>query len=563
MFKKWVREVRDWKDRARLTTNQSLQMLGKYLGGQAYRFFEQDVLDLQKNYLLTEFFEQLKHTIHDYLRRLRDLADTAGDVSEHEIVQQFWMNCKPYIKVSIVDKGYEPNSISLETIEKKALHTEHAFLENSHDPHVLLALNPTAATSITTHNQCSERHDGNENRHQRMSRRDCTSSISTNAIHPPNGKSARPNSRKTHGPNQSSSTRVLRDHPKKSDNTIKRLRENDQCFECEQKGHLAKDCPKRHKLPYQPSNHTNRIHASTIGISDDTIRHAAIKEGIASGLFRMAVNLLDPDEPDREDHSLIIQQTLLALRKGVPLPMDEIVDPLYDPYAIDRFTLENWGGPNTYLLSDKHNYDSYIIYFDQLKDDQFDTVAWLTDLKLQNYEDLIIMSSTFKPTWCGKVIEGTHQGVPLKESTALITDHQTGKDAANIRDECPELLTCESSSEDESDSGSHHNVITSLEPILGTVNEHVGMDRIYCGGSHTELLDTHTLHRNAAHPKSSCRILPKALVVVIHINDHPCHALLDSGSLTDFLSTTIVDQLKLKIDLLDKPIPLQLAVSGS
>lgn len=58
-FKKWVREVWEWKDHTRLTTNQSLRMLGKYLGGQAYRFFESNVLDLQKDYSLTEFFEQL------------------------------------------------------------------------------------------------------------------------------------------------------------------------------------------------------------------------------------------------------------------------------------------------------------------------------------------------------------------------------------------------------------------------------------------------------------------------------------------------------------------------
>jgi hypothetical protein len=47
------------------------------------------------------------------------------------------------------------------------------------------------------------------------------------------------------------------------------------------------------------------------------------------------------------------------------------------------------------------------------------------------------------------------------------------------------------------------------------------------------------------------------------INDKPCRALLDSGSLTDFISSTVVDQLRLKYELLDKPIPLQLAVSGS
>jgi hypothetical protein len=58
-FKKWVREVRNWKDRARLTTGQSIRMLGKYLSGLAYRFYERDILDLQKGYSLTEFFEQL------------------------------------------------------------------------------------------------------------------------------------------------------------------------------------------------------------------------------------------------------------------------------------------------------------------------------------------------------------------------------------------------------------------------------------------------------------------------------------------------------------------------
>ncbi|KAG0697915.1 hypothetical protein DFH29DRAFT_811063 [Suillus ampliporus] len=34
-------------------------MVGKYLGSQAYRFYERDILDLGKDYSLTEFFEQL------------------------------------------------------------------------------------------------------------------------------------------------------------------------------------------------------------------------------------------------------------------------------------------------------------------------------------------------------------------------------------------------------------------------------------------------------------------------------------------------------------------------
>src|ERR1700710_1501827 len=86
---------------------------------------------------------------------------------------------------------------------------------------------------------------------------------------------------------------------------------------------------------------------------------------------------------------------------------------------------------------------------------------------------------------------------------------------------------------------------------------------LFCGGASTEPPDIRTLQRHAARPKSSGRLLPRSLVVIVLINDRPCRALLDSGSLTDFISTTVVDQLKLKFDLLDKPIPLQLAVSGS
>jgi hypothetical protein len=58
-FEIWIREVHEWKSWARLSTHQSIRMLGKYLGSQAYKFFEHDVLDLRKNYSLTEFFEHL------------------------------------------------------------------------------------------------------------------------------------------------------------------------------------------------------------------------------------------------------------------------------------------------------------------------------------------------------------------------------------------------------------------------------------------------------------------------------------------------------------------------
>jgi hypothetical protein len=49
----------------------------------------------------------------------------------------------------------------------------------------------------------------------------------------------------------------------------------------------------------------------------------------------------------------------------------------------------------------------------------------------------------------------------------------------------------------------------------------------------------------------------------IGINGSPARALIDLGSLGDFISSTLVDQLKIKRHLLDKAIGLQIAVQGS
>lgn len=71
------------------------------------------------------------------------------------------------------------------------------------------------------------------------------------------------------------------------------------------------------------------------------------------------------------------------------------------------------------------------------------------------------------------------------------------------------------------------------------------------------------LQRNAAATKDFVRMIPKPLVVVVKINGHAARALIDSGSLGDFISTALVDQLRLKKVELAKQIPLHLAVQGS
>ncbi|KIO21760.1 hypothetical protein M407DRAFT_80006, partial [Tulasnella calospora MUT 4182] len=59
------------------------------------------------------------------------------------------------------------------------------------------------------------------------------------------------------------------------------------------------------------------------------------------------------------------------------------------------------------------------------------------------------------------------------------------------------------------------------------------------------------------------RLVPHPIVIKVFVDGRAVHALIDSGSLADFISTKLVNQLKLPVSTLDKPLPVQLATAGS
>jgi len=71
------------------------------------------------------------------------------------------------------------------------------------------------------------------------------------------------------------------------------------------------------------------------------------------------------------------------------------------------------------------------------------------------------------------------------------------------------------------------------------------------------------VQQNAAVAKDASHKVPRPVVVTVKINGHPARASLDSGSLGDFLSSTLADQLSVKRVKLNVPLGLQLAVQGS
>ena len=72
-----------------------------------------------------------------------------------------------------------------------------------------------------------------------------------------------------------------------------------------------------------------------------------------------------------------------------------------------------------------------------------------------------------------------------------------------------------------------------------------------------------SVSRNGAKPRDPTRKIPQPIVIDLTINGKVVRALIDTGSLSDFISNTVADQLKLNRVRLQTPITCQLAASGS
>lgn len=75
--------------------------------------------------------------------------------------------------------------------------------------------------------------------------------------------------------------------------------------------------------------------------------------------------------------------------------------------------------------------------------------------------------------------------------------------------------------------------------------------------------DINGLERNSIKPKDFDRLVPRPIVINIRINGREARALLDTGSLADFMSTRLADQLKVPLEVLAKPLGVQMAAVGS
>ncbi|QRV99116.1 Reverse transcriptase (RNA-dependent DNA polymerase) [Ceratobasidium sp. AG-Ba] len=153
-------------------------------------------------------------------------------------------------------------------------------------------------------------------------------------------------------------------------------------------------------------------------------------------------------------------------------------------------------------------------------------------------------------------VEIARQTLPTipEETTSALTEEEWEYPEWSESDDETQRPTAGPSSSSIQPESSQHNNATDPTAQLNVLR--VG-DKKH-GDSSTKVIE-----RNASKPKDLTRKLPKPIIVKAMINGKEVRALVDSGSLGDFMSTTVVDQLRLKREKLAKPIGLQMAVTGS
>jgi hypothetical protein len=249
-----------------------------------------------------------------------------------------------------------------------------------------------------------------------------------------------------------------------------------------------------------------------------------------------------------------------TLERCAPFPGDDLpkypVDPTFRK-GQPRFEVEliDVAEPQSVCIYDRvQGYETYLSW-ELANWDQFSLGKWYAERCAVNRDDALPWNTAHNwmqgHNWVETTIAAADE--PWTSCSCGKTPHKGPNDDISSNTSWDNL-------DDDSLDGSSDSLDNSLEDI--EMLEDDGL--ITLNGVQVDKNKYVNVQRNAARVKGPGeRLLPKPVVIKIQINDMPLRALIDSGSLGDFISSTAVDQMKLRRTLLDKPIGLQLAVQGS
>jgi hypothetical protein len=539
LFHKFISQATNYLKDGRVSERRKVSMITRHLTGKAYEFYVRKVAYDPERWSLQHFFQELfdycfpvnflgllrknftkcrqgTRTVREFVYELNELCMMIGDIDDRARVNRLWFGCRLDIQKELWLKRLNPEVSNFETVAAAA---ETIELANGVAERSQTMAHPKPDGQVQVNNLKKKGYYNKD-----KTPRTTTQPAVETASKPPHQNTQRDQKPSTSYQKRPFSKKTKPQKPFLTEKERAEYKAQGRCFKCGAQGHRANDCPdsdivkSSEKSDQPPGVRNNAItleetaYLEDLADATETIDCLSLSlitqelpsdEGLgtdSSGESELAPRLILP----RFRTSNRIEDPLGArveevLERNAPYPGDDIA-PNKDPTS-GRFVCYQVLN-REWVVWDlwwTTEEDGFVLNLDQLLHPRFDVAGWFKKMR---------------------------------------QEHSSPGPSQSKDDEFPE------------------NLLTEFW-------KQAGVTGLVCMAQKIDGTSPRSVQRNASRAKDFARKVPKPIVVVIKVNDKPTRALMDSGSLGDFMSTTLADQIKVKKILLEKPLSVQLAVQGS
>ncbi|KAG8695605.1 hypothetical protein FRC09_009059, partial [Ceratobasidium sp. 395] len=583
-FELWDYETEQWLKESGLKKKKAVRYVGTFLKGKAAQWYMDFVapdpsahtLDTIKIGLFSYCFPpdlkaQLQREFKqarqgelkfiDYMRQLRRLQRRIPDITDRQICVKLWDTVQAYLKIKWIEAGIDAESADLEIMRESAERFEAAE-----------EVRQRARAAETAPAKISFRQNAKYPVYKNPPYQSPRPQYTPNAGHASSSQQqqSKPNyaSKNPPGPpkpqNRQRNQKPRQGSSKMSREERNELRAANKCFSCKEVGHTVKDCPSR--TTAKPSGTYIAALKPAYDLIEQLRKEREMAEIPVASIQPVTAQDDTETEDETTDDSITSYGTLDVDVSHAGSLLTEILEEItqYSDVVVtdtDRFritTKDMISFDMTYAEIAQQVRDTYLAIEEERKRVDNENNQTLPPIPEEgnltvrtNVESDDAWSDSDDETVRTDTIRGMEK---ILEDNAVWDMENTPKEHWPLHTQLYALRLGENKRTQPSPR--HAESSTARQPVVER-----GTTRPIPATRNTARPTT--VERNAARPKDITRKLPKPIVVETTINGHKVRALIDTGSLGDFISTTVVDQLKLERQTLAKPIGLQMAVTGS
>jgi hypothetical protein len=604
VYDHWMASITNYAQTMKIRERTMIGMMSAYVTGKAGDFYMNRVAGRADEWtyqtvfqaifdhcfpkhIIRQFREQWnkltqgKREVREYTEEIEKLARRFNEMTERTVVLKFWDGLDPELREMMIPLGIEPET---------------------HDLNIMIQ---TAELVETQRNERTRNRSGRKEDVKKQPKREWTrfkNRTGGNANYRPGDREEKPASNKPDrvqanavSPQQHESKGKGVQQKRHSRAKLDSLRAEGRCFNCQETGHEQWNCPKLNSMrPPRPFIKTGAINLTKMDRlaerkekADVYLGHISIQEPdpIAQALQELEdvefrVHELceeawgeDPlwyneeTRPDcrwsvcADDQEILVWDFVNGGNRT--FPRNAIDDPDFD--IRDMFDKPEANRPpgavreGGYPLIENEIYDRW----------EWPAINWL-QARLEGQLETADKSRC-NPRSPRIDVQPTMSGysVQLDESDIIydISHEEVLDKGFSPEDVINKLMTARSvSAVNRGDKFVDRRFTGYVMLMLGMTTLPGQKSKIKRRGTKKRVIEPEgvsAIERTSLNVKDKMRKLPEPIVIQVKINGQTIRALLDSGSMADFLSTTVVDQLRLPKEVYQKPLSVQLAVHGS